>query len=59
MRVEHFFTLEACVRRYLNLYIGIEAGRAVPVAQLIDPKEIETGVSLEVPGLRPGRAHRG
>ncbi len=35
-RVERFFTLEACVRRYLNLYIGIAADRAAPVAQLID-----------------------
>jgi glycosyltransferase involved in cell wall biosynthesis len=38
-RVERFFTLEACVRRYLNLYINIAADRAMPVAQLIDPQE--------------------
>ncbi len=38
-RVERFFTLEACVRRYLNLYINIAADRALPVAQLIDPQE--------------------
>ena len=49
-RVECFFTLEACVRRYLNLYIGIAAGRAVPVTQLIDPKDKETGVTVELLG---------
>ena len=38
-RVERFFTREACVRRYLNLYINIAADRAAPVAQLIDPQE--------------------
>ena len=42
-RVEGFFTLEACVRRYLNLYIGIAADRAVPVAQLINPKDKNPG----------------
>jgi glycosyltransferase involved in cell wall biosynthesis len=58
-RVESFFTLEACVRRYLNLYIGITAGRAVPVAQLIDPEDKESGASVESKGLRPAWSDRG
>jgi glycosyltransferase involved in cell wall biosynthesis len=37
LRVESLFTLEACVHRYLNLYLGIKADAAVPVARLIDP----------------------
>ena len=37
LRVERLFTLEACVRRYLNLYRGIVASPETPVAQLIDP----------------------
>jgi glycosyltransferase involved in cell wall biosynthesis len=41
-RVEHLFTLEACVRRYLNLYLGIVADRGIPVAQLIDPPHTES-----------------
>jgi len=36
-RVERLFTLEACVRRYLNLYLGIVANAELPVARLIDP----------------------
>jgi glycosyltransferase involved in cell wall biosynthesis len=55
-RVECFFTLEACVRRYLNLYVGIAAGRAVPVAQLINPSDEEAGVSVELKGLRLTRS---
>jgi glycosyltransferase involved in cell wall biosynthesis len=37
LRVERLFTLEVCVRRYLNLYLGIVADPWAPVAQLIDP----------------------
>jgi glycosyltransferase involved in cell wall biosynthesis len=35
-RIESLFTLETCVRRYLNLYLGLVADGGVPVAQLID-----------------------
>jgi glycosyltransferase involved in cell wall biosynthesis len=42
MRVEKFFALEACVRRYLNLYIGIAANRGVPVALLINSADKES-----------------
>jgi glycosyltransferase involved in cell wall biosynthesis len=38
LRVEHLFTLDACVRRYLNLYLGIVANAGAPVAGLIDPQ---------------------
>ncbi len=58
-RVESFFTLEACVRRYLNLYIGIAADRAVPVAQLINPHDRTSEVSVELKGLGPHRSDRG
>ena len=39
LRVERLFTLEVCVRRYLNLYLGIVANPGAPVAQLIDPHQ--------------------
>ena len=58
-RVESFFTLEACVRRYLNLYIGIATDRAVPVAQLINPDDKASGASVELKDLRPHRSDRG
>lgn len=35
-RIESLFTLATCVRRYLNLYLGLVADGGVPVAQLID-----------------------
>ena len=37
LRVERLFSLEACVRRYLNLYRGLISHKETPVAQLIDP----------------------
>ena len=58
-RVERFFSLEACVRRYLNLYIGIAADRAVPVAQLINPKDKESDAPVALKGMRPARSDRG
>jgi glycosyltransferase involved in cell wall biosynthesis len=62
-RVELFFTLEACVRRYLNLYTGIARDSAVPVAQLIDPQDNpqdkESGVSPELKGSGPAWSDRG
>jgi glycosyltransferase involved in cell wall biosynthesis len=39
LRVERFFSLDACVLRYLNLYRGIAGHRKVPVAELIDPPD--------------------
>jgi glycosyltransferase involved in cell wall biosynthesis len=54
-RVEHLFTLEACVHRYLNLYLGIVADRRIPVTQLIDPPHTEsagTGLLTQVPPRR-------
>jgi glycosyltransferase involved in cell wall biosynthesis len=39
LRVERFFSLDACVRRYLNLYGGIIGNRVAPVAELIDPPD--------------------
>lgn len=38
-RVEELFSLEACARRYLNLYRGLAADRTIPLAQLIDPPD--------------------
>ena len=39
LRVNRFFSLDACVRRYLNLYGGIIGNRVAPVAELIDPPD--------------------
>lgn len=47
LRVEHLFTLEACVRRYLNLYLGIMANAGMPVAQLIDPPNLHTASAAD------------
>jgi len=40
LRVERLFSLEACVRRYLNLYRGLVQHKETPVAQLIDTPEM-------------------
>ena len=45
LRVERMFTLETCVRRYLNLYRGIVASPGAPVAQLIDPQHESSAVA--------------
>ncbi len=59
MRVENFFTLEACVRRYLNLYIGIVTNDGVPVARLINSNDKESAISTELNVLTRAGADRG
>jgi glycosyltransferase involved in cell wall biosynthesis len=36
-RVERLFSLQACVRRYFDLYRGLSGRSQMPVAELIDP----------------------
>lgn len=52
LRVERLFSLQACARRYLDLYRGLMDNRETPVAQLIDPPD--TDLAEAVPAL--GRA---
>jgi glycosyltransferase involved in cell wall biosynthesis len=59
MRIEYFFTLEACVRRYLNLYIGIVTNDGVPVARLINSNDKELAISTELNVLTRTGADRG
>ncbi len=59
LRVERLFTLEACVRRYLNLYLGITANAGVPVARLIDPPHLRSTAPEEVSLLAAALSGRG
>jgi len=52
LRVERLFSLQACARRYLDLYRGLMDNREMPVAQLIDPP----GVALAEAAPFLGRA---
>jgi len=57
LRVERLFTFEACVRRHINLYLGIAAGADVPVARLIDPPQSRSAVSQVSSDLASGRVN--
>jgi glycosyltransferase involved in cell wall biosynthesis len=49
LRVERMFTLETCLRRYRNLYLGI-IGNRLPLAELIDPACSDSAASVNVVG---------
>lgn len=46
LRVERLFSLQACARRYLNLYRGLFGHEEKPVAQLIDPPETDSVLAV-------------
>jgi glycosyltransferase involved in cell wall biosynthesis len=46
LRVERLFSLQACARRYLNLYRGLFGHEEKPVAQLIDPPETDSALAV-------------